>query len=85
MCPAGMMMNASGQCVPINGGGGYRKTNTRVANRTTRSGYRKSGAALLYGGQNIVNQGGVQYDCPPGVNYVGGGCVPISHGYSQST
>ena len=82
MCPAGMMMNAQGQCVPINGG--YRRTNTRGANRTTRTGYRKSGAALLYGGSNTISVGGVQYDCPPGVTYVGGGCVPISHGFTQS-
>ena len=82
MCPAGMMMNAQGQCVPINGG--YRRANTRGANRVTRTGYRKSGAALVYGGQNTISVGGVNYDCPPGVTYVGGKCVPISHGFSQS-
>ena len=82
LCPAGMMMNAQGQCVPINGG--YRRTNTRGANRVTRTGYRKSGAALVYGGQNTISVGGVNYDCPPGVTYVGGNCVPISHGFSQS-
>ena len=82
MCPAGMMMNAQGQCVPINGG--YRRANTRGANKVTRSGYRKSGAALVYGGQNTISVGGVNYDCPPGVTYVGGNCVPISYGFSQS-
>ena len=78
MCPAGMMMSGAGQCVPISGGmGGYRRAarNTRPA----RGVHRKSGASLVYGGQNLVSIGGIQYDCPPGVTYVGGGCVPVSY------
>ena len=88
MCPAGMMINAQGQCVPT---GGYRRNASRrgpvnankMAGRA-RGGYRKSGASMVYGGQNIINVGGVQYDCPAGVTYVGGGCVPLSYGFSQT-
>ena len=94
MCPAGMVSNAQGQCVSA---GGYRRGVSRrgpinAGRRAGRgniapklkSNYRKSGAALIYGGQNLISVGGVKYDCPAGVTYVGGGCVPVSHGFAQT-